>query len=609
MVMKQDELGRLLRQMVPPVDETGVWPSIQDRAASGPRRQGRLLFPVDRRRLACGLVYVAVGMVVIVALGFGVNALLEHLGKNEHILVITDSVADPDSALTGSSVFQPSETGITVSIPPEFSQFGGLVERLVAQGVAVAELREMPYAQDYGTGVEVVLRSQASDQKATPEDALAVHLVFRAAVLEKMAGTDIEAVGVAFLRSGKIEFHSVVPIDKAIDPSWYITPAPGLSLQQAAKRAEANISARLVSSPFRLTQLEVTQDPDGTRVLRAELDVAAVSTANQAIDDLDTIGEVVGALNQDYQAKIGVIRTEINTTGGEPVLWSIRDLQLKSSTWWQDEGITEGAYPRPAIPSTPDQSTSTTVVHSGATDWPVNAQGQTYGSSAGAASAPDEPDLVLAQATNGRVGYVLATDLEGPMPASPEEALAWQAASAGKTRVIPVYLADGVTIIGEFQVGPGTAFQIPPASGFRFVAAYGAQGQNTIDTGKGIFTKDLGPQEDPVITELALSPEALELLYRELVLMENRWGIFTAGFDPDPDPSNTGTTAELTPCRTYALQWSGEGFDAQPILWKDSALSADPAAVALRNWFDTLRMMIEATPEWRALPPMTGGYQ
>ena len=35
---------------------------------------------------------------------------------------------------------------------------------------------------------------------------------------------------------------------------------------------------------------------------------------------------------------------------------------------------------------------------------------------------------------------------------SPEDALAWQTANQGKEYAIPVYLQDGVTVIGEFLV-------------------------------------------------------------------------------------------------------------------------------------------------------------
>lgn len=106
-----------------------------------------------------------------------------------------------------------------------------------------------------------------------------------------------------------------------------------------------------------------------------------------------------------------------------------------------------------------------TAVGQGPTNWPANARGQSYGSALFADSPDDEPDLIMATATNGKDGYVLKTDLDGPTPGTPEEALSRQAERAGKVRVIPVYGVDGVTIIGEFVIDPpGEARVVTPGS-------------------------------------------------------------------------------------------------------------------------------------------------
>ena len=81
--------------------------------------------------------------------------------------------------------------------------------------------------------------------------------------------------------------------------------------------------------------------------------------------------------------------------------------------------------------------------------WPINARGQTYGITVD----NQEADLVRVVATNNKVGYSLGTELNGPTPSSPEEALRWQAEQAGKSRVVPVYESDGVTQIGVFSIG------------------------------------------------------------------------------------------------------------------------------------------------------------
>lgn len=92
---------------------------------------------------------------------------------------------------------------------------------------------------------------------------------------------------------------------------------------------------------------------------------------------------------------------------------------------------------------------ATTFVSRETTEWAINANGDTYG----VMTDKGMPDLVAVIATNGEEGYAYAADLEGPMPSSPEEALAWQEARAGKTREVPVYLPDGETVIGTFEIG------------------------------------------------------------------------------------------------------------------------------------------------------------
>ena len=87
------------------------------------------------------------------------------------------------------------------------------------------------------------------------------------------------------------------------------------------------------------------------------------------------------------------------------------------------------------------------------TNWAKNTHGRTYGSAFSAKSLQDEPDLIEVAATNGSIGYALRSDLEGPMPTSPQEALRQQAAQAGKSETIPVYQSDGTTKIGVFVIG------------------------------------------------------------------------------------------------------------------------------------------------------------
>lgn len=59
------------------------------------------------------------------------------------------------------------------------------------------------------------------------------------------------------------------------------------------------------------------------------------------------------------------------------------------------------------------------------------------------------PDLVAAEGISGQEGYIYYADLEATTPSSPEEAVRM---AGGASVRIPVYLADGVTKIDEFEV-------------------------------------------------------------------------------------------------------------------------------------------------------------
>lgn len=118
--------------------------------------------------------------------------------------------------------------------------------------------------------------------------------------------------------------------------------------------------------------------------------------------------------------------------GGGTTAWAL------SSHVFYTPSATEGG---PATPA-PDAA------------WPKNAHGQTYGVQGNSGRAPD---LVLVEATNGRTGYAYSRELEqaeGLEFTSPEKALQWQKDNQGKIFHVKVYMSDGTTVIGQFDVGP-----------------------------------------------------------------------------------------------------------------------------------------------------------
>jgi hypothetical protein len=106
-----------------------------------------------------------------------------------------------------------------------------------------------------------------------------------------------------------------------------------------------------------------------------------------------------------------------------------------------------------SVAAAPGERWRVTVFYASVTlgTWKTNANGQTYG----VQNANGTPDLVAAEATNGCMGYVYASQMTRPPPASPAEALAEQAANT-KGVFIPVYESDGTTVIGRFEIAePG----------------------------------------------------------------------------------------------------------------------------------------------------------
>ena len=100
-------------------------------------------------------------------------------------------------------------------------------------------------------------------------------------------------------------------------------------------------------------------------------------------------------------------------------------------------------------------STSFQVQTSTSVQYLTTAHGQTYGpdlgpSNPGQASTYHGPKLVWVQATNGKSGYVYAAQLNGPIPKSPQQAIAM---NAQYPRTIPVYARNGTTVIGKFVIG------------------------------------------------------------------------------------------------------------------------------------------------------------
>lgn len=87
--------------------------------------------------------------------------------------------------------------------------------------------------------------------------------------------------------------------------------------------------------------------------------------------------------------------------------------------------------------------------------WPADSNGDGVISDSGAEQIPE---LISAVGDNGVSGYVRYSDLEGPQPANPEEAVKM----SNQTRAIPVYAADGKTVIDQYTISGDKVNDISP---------------------------------------------------------------------------------------------------------------------------------------------------
>jgi len=88
--------------------------------------------------------------------------------------------------------------------------------------------------------------------------------------------------------------------------------------------------------------------------------------------------------------------------------------------------------------------------------FPVNQNGETYGSLGDVNTPGKEPDLVSAKGEDGTEGYLKLEDMWGEQPNNPEEAVAYmkrqEEEKARGHKFIPLYASDGKTVIGKFKV-------------------------------------------------------------------------------------------------------------------------------------------------------------
>lgn len=169
-----------------------------------------------------------------------------------------------------------------------------------------------------------------------------------------------------------------------------------------------------------------------------------------------------------------------------------------------------------------------------------------------------------------------------------------------KEIVAPELLAEARRIIGQTaQSQEGAHLSAAMPDDFGFVAAFGVYGKMVLDTFAGEFYKDMVlPPFTIAAAPLALSEAELEQAYRGLVSLD------VLAYPSDFVPKENGW---MTPNSEYYLRLRANGIEKE-IRWDDGSSSLEPRATALREWFKKLSDLIDAKPEYKALPDFRGGY-
>lgn len=148
-------------------------------------------------------------------------------------------------------------------------------------------------------------------------------------------------------------------------------------------------------------------------------------------------------------------------------------------------------------------------------------------------------------------------------------------------------------------------FDAQAPDGLGFVLAYGIDAKNVIDTFSGTFTKDLISNLPPssATAALELTPEEIAGIYQEMR---------DIGLSEYPQDFRLAskTPPACTPFQSYYLLVGvpGSGTILKEFRWDDSANDLRPEAQALHRLVERIRALIESKPEFKAMPPLRGGY-
>ena len=179
---------------------------------------------------------------------------------------------------------------------------------------------------------------------------------------------------------------------------------------------------------------------------RTQAGGVALRYAEEVLGWPDPIAGVTTPADDPDSAVVSIHGPDASCQGAECKEWQPRQVTAKLTLRRLVRSGDGGTWSVTAVESVQTSTTGHPRPRIGG--WPEDANGDGLISDMG-----DEriPELIKAAGDDGVSGYVRYEDMEGPQPSDPAEAIA----ISGQERVIPVYAADGVTVVDWLTVSSG----------------------------------------------------------------------------------------------------------------------------------------------------------
>lgn len=170
------------------------------------------------------------------------------------------------------------------------------------------------------------------------------------------------------------------------------------------------------------------------------------------------------------------------------------------------------------------------------------------------------------------------------------------ALTIGQAVALTACQADG-ELVGESVASPTAALPESPPADFAFTFTFGRCTMDTLDTFRGAYVRELGPEKQ-VTTALTLSDQEMAAIYERMVQID---------FFDYPEQFKVqvpaGESAQvITPAPTYKLTVRADGR-SHTVTWVDEIQKPTTAeADALRGLFQCLFRILQGHPDVQALP-------